>query len=63
MLSQNSNPKLAYDIEPANNQQSHIIVVTRDELDRLGDILDDPFITLNEQQKALSEKGYRLVKI
>ena len=54
-----SDPKPA----PNQGQLSHIIVVTRDELEQLGDILDNPFLTLTDQQKALFVKGYRLVKI
>ncbi len=42
---------------------SHIIVVTQDELKRLSDILDNPFLTLTEQQKELSTKGYRLIRL
>ena len=48
---------------PARGQQSHIIVVTRDELESLADILDNPFLTLTDRQKALFVKGYRLVRI
>ena len=42
---------------------SHVIVVTQDELNQLGDILDNPFIPLNDLQKALFTKGYRLTRL
>ena len=42
---------------------SHVIVVTQDELNQLGDILDNPFLTLTDQQKALFTKGYRLTRL
>lgn len=48
---------------PTHAPLSHIIVVTRDELESLADILDNPFLTLTDQQKALFVKGYRLVRI
>lgn len=48
---------------PTHAPLSHIIVVTSDELESLADILDNPFLTLTEQQKALFVKGYRLVRI
>lgn len=42
---------------------SHVIVVTQDELNQLGDILDNPFLPLNDLQKALFTKGYRLTRL
>lgn len=48
---------------PTHAPLSHIIVVTRDELESLADILDNPFLTLTDQQKALFVKGYRLVRL
>ncbi len=48
---------------PTHAPLSHIIVVTRDELESLADILDNPFLTLTDRQKALFVKGYRLVRI
>ena len=41
----------------------HILVMTHDEINKLGDILDDPFIPLNDLQKALFMRGYRLIRL
>ena len=41
----------------------HILVMTREEIDQLGDILDNPFLPLNDLQKALFMRGYRLVRV
>ena len=51
----------AMDTKPTPS--GHILVMTRDEIDQLGDILDNPFIPLNDLQKALFMRGYRLVRI
>lgn len=57
----NKNTLPALDTKPTPG--GHILVMTREELEQLGDILDDPFIQLNEQQKALFVRGYRLVRL
>ena len=44
-------------------QNGHIVVMTRDEIDQLGDILDNPFLPLNDLQKALFMRGYRLIRV
>ena len=41
----------------------HILVMTQEQIDQLGDILDNPFIPLNDLQKALFMRGYRLVRV
>ena len=51
----------AMDTKPAQN--GHIVVMTRDEIDQLGDILDNPFLPLNDLQKALFMRGYRLIRV
>lgn len=51
----------AMDTKPAQN--GHIVVMTRDEIDQLGDILDNPFLPLNDLQKALFMRGYRLIRL
>ena len=51
----------ALDTKPTPS--GHILVMTHDEINKLGDILDDPFIPLNDLQKALFMRGYRLVRI
>ena len=51
----------ALDNKPAQN--GHILVMTRDEIDQLGDILDNPFLPLNDLQKALFMRGYRLIRL
>ena len=41
----------------------HILVMTHEQIDQLGDILDNPFIPLNDLQNALFMRGYRLVRV
>ena len=41
----------------------HILVMTREEIDQLGDILDNPFLPLNDLQQALFMRGYRLIRV
>lgn len=57
----NKNTLPALDTKPTPS--GHILVMTREEIDQLGDILDNPFIPLNDLQKALFMRGYRLVRI
>ena len=57
----NKNTLPALDTKPTQN--GHILVMTHDEIDQLGDILDNPFLPLNDLQKALFMRGYRLVRI
>ena len=44
-------------------QNGHIVVMTREQIDQLGDILDNPFLPLNDLQKALFMRGYRLIRL
>ncbi len=44
-------------------KSGHIVVMTREEIDQLGDILDNPFLPLTDLQKALFTRGYRLVRV
>lgn len=57
----NKNTLPAMDTKPTQN--GHIVVMTRDEIDQLGDILDNPFLPLNDLQKALFMRGYRLIRL
>lgn len=57
----NKNPLPAVDTKP--NPGGHILVMTRDEIDQLGDILDNPFLPLNDLQKALFMRGFKLVRV
>ena len=57
----NKNTLPAMDTKPT--QSGHILVITHEQIDQLGDILDNPFLPLNDLQKALFMKGYRLVRI
>lgn len=41
----------------------HIVVMTHEQIDQLGDILDNPFLPLNDLQKALFMRGYRLIRV
>lgn len=45
------------------NLNPYILVMTHEQIDQLADILDDPFRTLTDLQKALFIRGYRLVKV
>ena len=57
----NKNTLPALDNKPTPS--GHILVMTHEQIDQLGDILDNPFLPLNDLQKALFVKGYRLVRI
>ena len=56
---------------PANNdnlpamptESEHILVMTSEQIDQLGDILDNPFMPLNDLQKALFMRGFRLIRV
>ena len=41
----------------------HILVMTHEQIDQLSDILDNPFMLLNDLQKALFMRGYRLIRV
>lgn len=41
----------------------NILVMTHEQIDQLGDILDNPFLPLNDLQKALFMRGYRLIRV
>lgn len=45
------------------NPSGHILVMTHEQIDQLGDILDNPFLPLNDLQKALFMRGYRLIRV
>ncbi|VWX28879.1 conserved hypothetical protein [Moraxellaceae bacterium 17A] len=57
----NKNTLPAMDTKPTPS--GHILVMTHEQIDQLGDILDNPFLPLNDLQKALFLRGYRLVRI
>ena len=57
----NKNTLPAMDTKPT--QSGHILVITHEQIDQLGDILDNPFLPLNDLQKALFMRGYRLVRV
>ena len=57
----NKNTLPAMETKPTPS--GHILVMTHEQIDQLGDILDNPFIPLNDLQKALFMRGYRLVRI
>lgn len=57
----NKNTLPAMDNKPTQN--GHILVMTHEQIDQLGDILDNPFIPLNDLQKALFMRGYRLIRL
>lgn len=42
---------------------AHVLLMTREEIDPLGDILDDSFMQLNDLQKALFMLIYRLIRV
>ena len=51
----------ALDTKPAPS--GHILVMTHEQIAQLGDILDNPFLPLNDLQKALFMRGYRLIRV
>ena len=57
----NKNTLPALDTKPTPS--GHILVMTHEQIDQLGDILDNPFISLNDLQKALFMRGYRLIRL
>ena len=50
-------------LDTKSTPSGHILVMTHEQIDQLGDILDDPFIPLNDLQKALFMRGFRLVRL
>jgi uncharacterized protein (DUF1778 family) len=57
----NKNPLPALDTKPTSS--GNILVMTHEQIDQLGDILDNPFLPLNDLQKALFMRGYRLIRL
>mgnify|MGYP003619885939 FL=1 len=57
----NKNTLPAMDTKPTPS--GHILVMTHEQIDQLGDILDNPFLPLNDLQKALFMRGYRLIRV
>ena len=57
----NKNTLPAMDTKPTPS--GHILVMTHEQIDQLGDILDNPFLPLNDLQKALFIRGYRLIRV
>ena len=57
----NKNTLPALDTKPTPS--GHILVMTHELIDQLGDILDNPFMPLNDLQKALFMRGYRLIRV
>ena len=57
----NKNTLPAMDTKPTPS--GHILVMTHEQIDQLGDILDNPFLSLNDLQKALFMRGYRLIRV
>lgn len=60
-ITANKNTLPALDTKPT--QSGHILVMTHEQIDQLGDILDNPFMALNDLQKALFMRGYRLIRL
>jgi hypothetical protein len=57
----NKNTLPAMETKPSPS--GHILVMTHEQIDQLGDILDNPFLPLNDLQKALFMRGYRLIRV
>ena len=57
----NKNTLPAMDTKPT--QSGHILVMTHEQINQLGDILDNPFLPLNDLQQALFMRGYRLIRV
>ena len=50
-------------LDTKSTPSGHILVMTHEQIDQLGDILDNPFLPLNDLQKALFMRGYRLIRV
>ena len=50
-------------LETKPTPSGHILVMTHEQIDQLGDILDNPFMPLNDIQKSLFMRGYRLIRV
>ena len=57
----NKNTLPVLDTKPTPS--GHILVMTHEQIDQLGDILDNPFMPLNDLQKALFMRGFRLIRV
>ena len=57
----NKNTLPVLDTKPTPS--GHILVMTHEQIDQLGDTLDNPFMPLNDLQKALFMRGYRLIRV
>jgi hypothetical protein len=57
----NKNTLPVLDTKPTPS--GHILVMTHEQIDQLGDTLDNPFMPLNDLQKALFMRGYRLIRL
>ena len=57
----NKNTLPALDTKPTSS--GNILVMTHEQIDQQGDILDNPFMPLNDLQKALFMRGYRLIRV
>lgn len=57
----NKNTLPALDNKPTPS--GHILVMNHEQIDQLGDILDNPFLPLNDLQKALFMRGFRLIRV
>ena len=55
--------KLATKLPTKPTESGHILVMTSEQIDQLGDILDNPFMLLNDLQKALFMRGFRLIRV
>ena len=50
-------------MDTKHTESGHILVMTHEQIDQLGDILDNPFMPLNDLQKALFMRGFRLIRV
>ena len=58
-----ANKKTLPALDNKSTQSGHILVMTHEQIAQLGDILDNPFMPLNDLQKALFMRGYRLIRV
>ena len=58
-----ANKKTLPALDNKSTPSGHILVMTHEQIDQLGDILDNPFMPLNDLQKALFMRGYRLIRV
>ena len=63
MNNSQANSKTLPALDTKLTPSGHILVMTHEQIAQLGNILDNPFLPLNDLQKALFMRGYRLIRV